>query len=112
MRVYSLIRCPEKEASVILEEGFSWYAFAFGPFWLAWHRLWPEAAITGGLWALTYALPPVPSSLAQLALFWLIGLEGNGLRRRALERRGCYEKAVVLAHDEEEALLHALPAEG
>ena len=112
MRVYSVMHCPGKTAPVILREGFSWYAFAFGPFWLAWHRLWVEAAISGGLWLLTFLLPPSSAPLAQLALFWLIGLEGNGLRRRALQRRGCHEKAVVLAHDEEEALLHALPAEG
>ena len=112
MRVYSLLHCPGEAAPVILKDGFSWPAFLFGPLWLAWHRLWAEAAIAVGLWALTFLPPPLPSTLMQLALFWLIGLEGNGLRRRALEHRGCYEKAVVLAHDEEEALLHALPAEG
>jgi hypothetical protein len=112
MRLYSLIHCPGEEIPLVVKEGFSWLAFLFGPLWLAWHRLWAEAAIAGGLWLLSFALPPLPSSLAQLALFWLIGLEGNGLRRAALLRKGCYEKAIVPAHDAEEALLHALPAEG
>ena len=112
MRLYSLVQCPGTEAPIALKEGFSWAAFFLGPLWLAWHRAWIEAAIAGGLWLLTLALPPLPSTLAQLALFWLIGLEGTDLRRRALLRKGCTEKAVVAAHDEEEALLHALSAKG
>jgi len=112
MQLYSLIHCPGQEEPVVVKEGFSWNALFFGPLWFAWHRMWAEAAIAGALWALTFFLPPLPASLTQLALFWLIGLEGNGLRRAALLRKGCYEKTVVPAHDEEEALLHALPAEG
>ena len=112
MRLYSLMHCPGTETPIALREGFSWPAFLFGPLWLAWHRAWMEAGIAGGLWLLTFTLPPLPSALAQLALFWLIGLEGNGLRRRALERKGCIEKTVVPAHDADEALLHAKAAEG
>ena len=112
MRLYVVMRCPGADAPVALREGFSWPGFFFGPLWLAWHRLWLEAAIAGGLWGLTFLLPPLPSSLAQLALFWLVGLEGNGLRRRALVRRGCHEQTVVPAHDAEEALLQAMAARG
>ncbi len=112
MHLYSLMHCPGNDVPIALKEGFSWNALFFGPLWFAWHRMWLEAAASGVLWALFLALPPLPSSLAQVALFWLIGLEGNSLRRWALERKGCHEKAVVPAHDEEEALLHALPSEG
>ena len=112
MRLYAVLHCPGAETPVAIREGFSWNAFFLGPLWLAWHRLWPEAAIAGGLWALTLALPPLPSALAQLALFWLIGLEGYGLRRRALLRKGCRETAMAVAHDEEEALLQAMAAHG
>ncbi len=112
MRLYSLMHCSGAQTPVVLKEGFSWPAFLFGPLWLTWHRAWIEAGIAGGLWLLTFALPPLPSVLAQVALFWLIGLEGAQLRRRALLRKGCTEKAVVTAHDEEEALLHAMAARG
>ena len=112
MRLYSLMQCPGSEEPIALKEGFSWPAFLFGPLWLAWHRAWIEAAIAGGLWLLTLVLPTLPSTLAQLALFWLIGLEGNGLRRRSLMRRGCREKTVVAAHDAEEALLQAMAVQG
>ncbi len=79
--------------AVFVREGFSRAAFFFGPFWLAWHRLWGVLL----LWFALFFLLAVeaPHYLNGFAIFWialllefLLGLEGNSLRRAELARRG------------------------
>ncbi len=79
--------------AVFVREGFSRAAFFLGPFWLAWHRLWGVLL----LWFALFFLLAVeaPHYLSGFAIFWiglllefLLGLEGNSLRRGELTRRG------------------------
>ena len=79
--------------AVFVREGFSRAAFFLGPFWLAWNRLWVVLLI----WFAVYFLLAIeaPHYLSGFAIFWiglllefLLGLEGNNLRRGELARRG------------------------
>ncbi|MGI9481272.1 MAG: DUF2628 domain-containing protein [Hyphomicrobiales bacterium] len=83
---------PEK--LVFVPEAFSWLALIIPFFWLLFQRLWIVAAI---YFSIVVVLSAVAVSLnlsswatlvlnAGLHLF--MGLEGNGLRRWALQRRG------------------------
>jgi hypothetical protein len=77
---------PEIERAVFLREGFSWGAFVFGFFWLAWHRLWAIAAVwllAGALlaWLALGHLSFGSIVLIALALRALLGLEANALLR-------------------------------
>ncbi|HEY0145047.1 MAG TPA: DUF2628 domain-containing protein [Methylovirgula sp.] len=79
--------------AVFVREGFSRAAFFLGPFWLAWNRLW----IALVAWFAIYFLLTIeaPEVLGGGSIFWtglllefLLGLEGNSLRRWELARRG------------------------
>ncbi|MEJ0049820.1 MAG: DUF2628 domain-containing protein [Methylovirgula sp.] len=79
--------------AVFVREGFSHAAFFLGPFWLAWNRLW----IALVAWFAIYFLLTIeaPKVLSGGSIFWiglllefLLGLEGNSLRRWELARRG------------------------
>jgi hypothetical protein len=79
--------------AVFVREGFSRAAFFLGPFWLAWNRLWVGLLV----WFAVYFLLAIeaPYYLNSGAIFFiglllefLLGLEGNNLRRWELSRRG------------------------
>jgi hypothetical protein len=79
--------------AVFVHEGFSRAAFFLGPFWLAWNRLWIGLIV----WFAVYFLLAIeaPHYLSGGTIFWiglllqfLLGLEGNNLRRWELARRG------------------------
>jgi len=79
--------------AVFIREGFSRAAFFLGPLWLAWHRLWGFLILWFVLFfVLTVEAPRVLSGgsifCIALLLEFLLGLEGNGLRRGELARRG------------------------
>lgn len=79
--------------AVFVREGFSRAAFFLGPFWLAWHRLWIVLLLWLGILALlVFEAPDYLSTgsivLIGLLLEFLLGLEGNVLRRSELTRRG------------------------
>jgi hypothetical protein len=79
--------------AVFVREGFSRAAFFLGPFWLAWHRLWAVLVVWFALFFLLSAAAPLYLSsgaifLIALLLEYLLGLEGNALRRGELARRG------------------------
>ena len=65
-------------APVLLREGFSVWAFVFGPFWFAWNRLWWLAL---GMVVLTLAagllLDEAPAAVATFALHVLAGMEAR-----------------------------------
>jgi hypothetical protein len=79
--------------AVFVREGFSRAAFFLGPFWLAWNRLWIVLLLWLGLFALLSFEAPryLPAGSIVLIGFlveFLLGLEGNALRRGELARRG------------------------
>ncbi len=91
-RFDSLIAIPEKNA---------YWALAFPPFWLAYHRLWFAFTIYFGLIILSIALLTTSWALVVLLLGGLPGiylfLEGNQLRRKKLEAKGLEFVAAVEA---------------
>ncbi len=95
----------DAERVVFLREKFSWPALFFGPFWLAWHRLWLALA----LWVVaSFALGILMVSLGfedsmMFAAFvvpsLIVAFEAPALQRRKLLRRGLRDAGVVIAQD-------------
>lgn len=90
------------DRTAFVRDGFSGWAFLFGPLFLARHRAWLAAAawlvlVLGGA-AIAAALdwPVGARVLLALVIQLFLGLEGNSLRRDALRRRG-YDLADVVA---------------
>ena len=94
---------------VFARDGFHLWAAVFGPFWLAWHRLW--IALIG--WVAVMAVVDV--SLVQLGvggttiffvgclLALLLGFEAASLRRWTFSRRNWRQLDIVVADDVEAA---------
>ena len=93
------------ERVVFLREKFSWPALLFGPFWLAWHRLWLALV----LWIIAFfALGVLMASLkfsdsmmfvAFLVPSLIVAFEATAIRRRKLLRKGMRDAGVVIAPD-------------
>ncbi|MFK0686719.1 DUF2628 domain-containing protein [Mesorhizobium sp. IMUNJ 23033] len=92
----------ERVDSVFVRDGFSWLGFLFSPLWLAWHRLWIEAALAFVVMAILSMLGEKlglawAGSLLSLLVSLYVGLEGQALRIAALRRRGWHDWGVVEA---------------
>ncbi|WP_424136183.1 DUF2628 domain-containing protein [Roseomonas chloroacetimidivorans] len=111
MRIFSIhARSGEKPRTRLVPEGFSVWAFLFGPLWLLWRGLW-LALLGYVLLAAGSALLPAPwDGWAGIALQLLLGLHARDLERWTLQRRGFAHQGVVAAQDEDEALLRAIRA--
>jgi len=100
---------PAPDKIVFLRDGFSFYAFFFGPFWLVWSRAWIAAAAWTllltliGLAAWKLKVPRDAISSLGLTLAVWLGFEGERLIAWTLARRGYAEQDVVVADSEEEA---------
>jgi hypothetical protein len=102
---------PAPERIVFLRDGFSIWAFIFGPLWFMWKRAWLAAV----LWSLVLAalaglgallkIPVDAMSFAALAMAVFLGFEGARLLAWSLQRRGYVENDVVIGENEEEAEL-------
>lgn len=120
----AVTRAAALERAVFVRDGWSWGAFAFGPFWLFWHRHFIVGAIIfcafGFATSVLQALPMLDEArIGILALLQLLlGLEGASLRRLALGWAGYAEEALAVGEDREtlerryfEAEIAARPAE-
>ena len=95
----------DAERVVFLREKFSWPALFFGPFWLAWRRLWLALA----LWIVAFFVLAILVALLKLnetvmlaALVvssLIIAFEATALRRRKLLRKSMRDAGVVIAQD-------------
>jgi hypothetical protein len=79
--------------AVFVREGFSRAAFFLGPLWLAWNRLWIALIVWFAIYfLLAFEAPHIIGGVAifciGLLLQFLLGLEGNNLRRWELAQRG------------------------
>lgn len=96
---------------VLIREGFSLWAFLFGPLWLFANRCW-LAGLAVMLALVALAFVPAPYGFAlSLTLELLLGFHGQDLRRWTLTRRGWTLAHVVLGQDAEGALARLLQNE-
>ena len=112
MAIYVVMEPPGRteaaDAIIFVRDGFSWLAFLLAPLWLAWHKLWIEAALAFVAMGLISVLGQrlgldwAGSALSLLISFY-IGLEGQGLRIAALRRRGWHEWGVIQAGNQGDA---------
>lgn len=98
----------------LVPDGFSWPAFAFGPLWFLYHRLWIAAVavlvlvVAVALLGRFLGLTPVAGSVVSLLTMTLVGLEASSLRRWTYARRGRPVRDAVVAGSAAEAELKAL----
>ncbi|TPI22352.1 DUF2628 domain-containing protein [Mesorhizobium sp. B3-2-1] len=111
-------RSEKVDTTTLVRDGFTWLGLLVPPLWLAWHRLWVEAALAFVVMGVLSMLGQklglgVAGSLLSLLVSLYVGLEGQGLRIAALRRRGWHEWGVVEAGWLGEAdIRYALEAEG
>ncbi|MBZ9996976.1 MULTISPECIES: DUF2628 domain-containing protein [unclassified Mesorhizobium] len=111
-------RSEKVETTAFVRDGFAWLGLLVPPLWLAWHRLWIEAALAFVVMGVLSMLGQklglgVAGSLLSLLVSLYVGLEGQGLRIAALRRRGWHEWGVVEAGRLGDAdMRYALEAEG
>jgi hypothetical protein len=94
---------------VFVRDGFSFWAFVFGPVWLLYQRLWLAFA---GYIVLSIVVEVVLTLLqagggirlaVMVVIVMLLGLEAATLRRWTLSRRKWRQLGVVVADDREAA---------
>ena len=95
---------------VAIKEGFSWEAFFFLPLWVLWHRLWWLFIGILGMFFLIKQIDYIFFSfyyseiLIIIFIGFILGLFGNDIRRRDLERRGYSFLDVILDVSPDSAL--------
>jgi len=88
-----------------VRDGFYFWAFLLGPFWMLWRRLWLVAlmyfalfvGLRLGLWAISAS--GEVTFIAWLLLELLVGFEAGTLRRWTLTRHGWKNVGLVVADD-------------
>jgi len=87
-------RIERAERLVFIRDGFSFPALLFGPFWLLFNRLWAVFALYMVVaFATSVTLEwmkvvPFWTSVAGIALNFIVALEADSIRRWSLERNG------------------------
>ncbi|TPI12275.1 DUF2628 domain-containing protein [Mesorhizobium sp. B4-1-3] len=119
MAIYVVMAPPagdKVEDASFVRDSFTWLGFLVAPLWLAWHRLWIEAALTFAVMAILSVAGERlglewAGSLLSLLVSLYIGFEGQALRIASLRRRGWREWGVVEAGNLADAeTRHALEA--
>jgi len=99
----------EADRFTFVRDGFHFWAFVFGPLWLARHRLWLALVGYIAVWvgvAVALSLPHAGAGTrftVTLLIALLMGFEAASLRRWTLSRRKWRQLDVVVADDEETA---------
>ncbi|KQP61451.1 DUF2628 domain-containing protein [Methylobacterium sp. Leaf108] len=99
----------EIDRAQVVPDGFSWPAFAYGPLWFLYHRLWVAALLVTVLLVGAVVLGqilnlrPVAGAAVALLMQLLIGLEASSLRRWTYARQGRPVRDAVVAGSAEEA---------
>jgi hypothetical protein len=107
LRRYETTTDPDR--FVFVRDGFSFWAFLFGPLWMLGHRMWLAlvcyVVLMGALQIGLHQLE-VPGEIASLVGFLfalLIGFEAGTLRRFTLARRRWSNVGVIVGDDREMA---------
>ncbi|MFZ4125601.1 MAG: DUF2628 domain-containing protein [Rickettsiales bacterium] len=85
---------PEEEATVLVRQGFSLWAFLFHGAWLLYHRLWLEAVLfiallVAAVWVgQQLGWSEMTIGIIQLALQFWLAANASDMRGAALERKG------------------------
>jgi hypothetical protein len=99
---------PDPERFLFVRDGFSFWAFLFGPLWMLRHRMW---LVLLGYIVVAVAVQAAmqvtgvsagSAAFAGFMLALLIGMESGTLRRFALGRRGWQTVGTVVGGDREE----------
>jgi len=111
MRVWTVHLRPalagKPARTVIMREGFSWWAALFPLLWFLAKRLWIVAALYFALATLLgFVLPSSISPWAMVTLQILAGFEARNLQRWTLERQGFRLMGVVQGRNEDGAALN------
>ncbi len=100
---------PEAERIMFVRDGFSFWAFLFGPLWMLWHRMWLVLAgyiaivVVLETLAVVFDVSSNADAVVGLLISLLVGLEAGTLRRFTLRRRGWVNVGVVSGDDVEDA---------
>ena len=105
LRTYRRYIHPQRNAAVIVKEGFSWGALIFGPLWFLLHRMWfmslVSLALTVGGHAFFSAHRSPESLMCIFVAYWaiwiFIGRIANDFLCTSLRTRGYRLQAVVRA---------------
>ena len=117
MTVYTVHEPPRRSGEVsadperfeFVRDGFYFWAFLLGPFWMLWRRLWLVLLlylIVWGVLEIVLWTAKAGSSghfFVALVLALLVGLEASTLRRWTLTRNGWKNVGVVVGDDAESA---------
>ena len=108
MRYYMVLQQekPGRAPQVrLLKDGFSWWAFAFGPLWLAWHRSWRTFLVSIAVLIVAAIVSRELSAWASIAMSIIIGFEGAAIAAEAMQRRGWRFLGMIAAPDMDAAEL-------
>jgi len=117
MRIYTVHEPPPQRSEqtgdparfVFVRDGFSFWAFLFGPFWMLRHQMWlvllGYAIVFVALELLLrlFGVSEGASFVAGLLLALLVGLEASTLHRFTLGRRKWTNVGVIVGDDLENA---------
>jgi hypothetical protein len=99
---------PDPERFAFVRDGFSFWAFLFGPLWMLRHRMWLVLVgyiVVAG--ATQVGLPLIGASgaaaFAAFMLALLVGIEAGTLRRFTLGRRGWRNVGTIVGSDRDTA---------
>ena len=101
------------ERAHLVPDGMTWAAFAFGPLWFFFHRLWLAGLGLLALLAVValggrfLGLTPIAGFVITVLVSLLIGLEASSLRRWTYARAGRPVRDAVTAANAEEAEMKA-----
>jgi Protein of unknown function (DUF2628) len=96
---------PDPERFVFVRDGFSFWAFIFGPLWMLRHRMWLVLLGYVGIVAVAeiglhlLGVSAAVSLVVGFLLALLVGFEASTLRRFTLGRRRWANVGVIVADD-------------
>lgn len=100
---------PEPTQFTFVRDGFYVWGFLLSVFWMLRHRMWLVALLFVALSVLInialrlLGAPPALHTATNIAMCFLVGLEGGTLRRWTLARRGWTNVGVVIADNQDDA---------
>jgi hypothetical protein len=101
----------EGRAPVLIADGFSFWAFLFGPLWLFAVTAWIPGILVLALDVfLRVALHGPAQTILGFAVAWLVGLFGRDMHGWSLSRRGWRLAHVVAGRGEDAAYARLLTA--